>query len=205
MELVNYLRQKYDLNKPIFLSDIEIEGVSNDNIRQCFSRLVKSKQLKRYVNGIYYFPKITLLGESTLSFEDIIFRKYIKVDDNIIGYYTGLSFLNKLGMTTQIPNIIEITTNIEKSKKRVITIKERKIILRRGKILINNNNYKILQFLDLFYQVELYQIKENYDLLKKYIIENNFKRDEVQVLLPKYSRKVIKLIVESGLIYEFTS
>lgn len=205
MELVNYLKQKYDLNTPIFINDIEIDGVSSDNIRQCFSRLVKNKLIKRYVNGIYYFPKKTIIGESTLSFEDVIFRKYINADSKIIGYYTGLSFLNKLGMTTQVPNVIEVTTNIEKSKKRDINIKDRKIILRRGKVLINNDNYKILQFLDIFNQVELYQVKENYDLLKCYILNNKFKKDDLQELLPKYSKKTINLIVESGLIYEFAS
>ena len=84
MELVNYLKQKYDLNTPIFINGIEIDGVSNDNIRQCFSRLVKNKLMKRYVNGIYYFPKKTIIGESTLSFEDVIFRKKIGNDIFII-------------------------------------------------------------------------------------------------------------------------
>ena len=93
-------------------------------------------------------------------------------DNNIFGYYTGLTFFNKLGLTTQVPNVIEVTTNKEKSNKRTININGRKVILRRGKVFIDNDNYKVLQFLDMFNMIKLYQIEENYDILKKYITEN---------------------------------
>ncbi|HHU27759.1 TPA: hypothetical protein GXZ54_01200 [bacterium] len=125
-------------------------------------------------------------------------------DNNIFGYYTGLTFFNKLGLTTQVPNVIEVTTNKEKSNKRTININGRKVILRRGKVFIDNDNYKVLQFLDMFNMIKLYQIEENYDILKKYITENDFNQKNIVNLLPKYSSKVIRLIFESGLINEFT-
>lgn len=205
MEFALKLKQTYDVNKPIFLTDIKVENMSNDNVRQYLSRLVKNGEIKRYDNGIYYFPKKTILGDLPLSFNDVIYYKYINNNGKVIGYYSGLTFQNSLGLTTQVPSTIEITTNIEKSIKRDIKIKERKLILRKGRIIINEENYKILQYLDLFINLDLYQIKENYLILREYILSNNFSKIELQEILPKYSIRVMKLLIESGLIYEFTS
>lgn len=204
MEFALKLKQTYDENKPIFLTDIKMDNMSKDNIRQNLSRLVRSGEINRYDNGIYYFPKKTVFGNLPLNFNDVIYYKYIIKNEKTCGYYSGITFLNYLGLTTQVPNTIEITTNIEKSIKREINIKERKLILRKGKVFINDKNYKILQFLDIFMYLNTYQIKENYDIFKNYILSNKFTKEKVQEFLPKYSRKVMKSIIESGLIYEFT-
>jgi predicted transcriptional regulator of viral defense system len=61
---VEELIKKYNYNEPIILKDVEIEGISYDNIRQIFSRLVTIGKTERYDQGVYYIPKVTPLGKS---------------------------------------------------------------------------------------------------------------------------------------------
>ena len=54
MDIINTLKKLYGTNTPIFIKDIVINGVSKEMIRQALSR---SKKIKRYDQGIYYFSK----------------------------------------------------------------------------------------------------------------------------------------------------
>ena len=94
MDFLLQLKNMYDENKPIFLKDIKIKNLSNASIRQYISRLERSGEIKRYDKGIYYFPKKSILGILPLSFDDVIYCKYIYRNDKIIGFYSGLYFLN---------------------------------------------------------------------------------------------------------------
>ena len=50
--LDDYLKQNYALNEPILVSDLHIDGVPMNRIRQQISRLVESGRLKRCATGI---------------------------------------------------------------------------------------------------------------------------------------------------------
>jgi hypothetical protein len=53
--LYEYLKETYQTNEPIFLSDVDLP-VSSTNLRQMFKILCDSGKIKRYDNGIYYIP-----------------------------------------------------------------------------------------------------------------------------------------------------
>ena len=104
----------------------------------------------RKAPGIYYFKKKDDLND-TVSFEKIVTLKYIKndygfsgLDLDIYGYSTGLTFIHSIGLTTQVPAVLEIATN-NTSCKREIKIKGRRAILYKPKTGINRFNYKSLQ------------------------------------------------------------
>lgn len=203
MILIDYLLNKYGTNKPILTEELSIPEISYDNLRKQLSRYNSQGIIEKYSQGVYYIPKETILGKSTLSINDVIYRKYISDDNEIYGFFSGLSFYNKLGITTQVPFIYEIVTNKEKSRVRKITLKNKKIILRKPYATINRNNYLEAQFLEFINNANINDINDNIDILKKYIKDNNLNKNIILDLITNYPSKTSKKLIESRLLYEF--
>ena len=203
MILIDYLLNKYGTNKPILTEELSIPEISYDNLRKQLSRYNSQGIIEKYSQGVYYIPKETILGKSTLSINDVIYRKYISDDNEIYGYFSGLSFYNKLGITTQVPFVYEIVTNKEKSRVRKITLKNKKIILRKPYATINRNNFLEAQFLEFINNANINDIDDNIDILKKYIKDNNLNKNIILDLITNYPSKTSKRLIESRLLYEF--
>ena len=203
MILIDYLLNKYGTNKPILTEELSIPEISYDNLRKQLSRYNSQGIIEKQSQGVYYIPKETILGKSTLSINDVIYRKYISDDNEIYGYFSGLSFYNKLGITTQVPFVYEIVTNKEKSRVRKITLKNKKIILRKPYATINRNNYLEAQFLEFINNANINDIDDNIDILKKYIKDNNLNKNIILDLITNYPSKTSKRLIESRLLYEF--
>ena len=207
MNTIDYLKEVYGYGVPIFLKDLRIGKKSQTSIRKDLSRAVQKGEVVRKGQGIYCLKDGSAFVDS-VTFEKTIELKYIKNDYDIpglnldvYGYYTGLTFLNQIGLSQQVPAVIEIATN-KTSCKRVFSLKSRKAFLQKGKIEINRYNYKALQFFDLFYLIGKEDIKKNYKLLNDYILKNLTKTD-FEKYVGLYPNRILKLIVESGLIYAF--
>jgi hypothetical protein len=203
MILIDYLLKKYGTNKPIITEELVVPEISYDNLRKQLSRYNSQGILEKYSQGVYYIPKETIIGRSTLSIDDVINRKYITNDNDIYGFYSGLSFYNKLGISTQVPFVYEIVTNKEKSRVREITLKNQKIILRKPYVKINKNNYLENQFLDFINNANSNDLSDNVDVLKKYIKDNNLNKNVILDLITYYPSKTSKKLIESRLLYEF--
>ena len=183
------------INKPLFIEDFVNEETNYDTAKTLLSNYVKSGDIKRYSQGIYYIPTKTILGYSTISFESIIERKYISDDNKVFGYYSGMSLLNTIGLSSQVPNIPEITTNNEATRKRKVKIGKRSVIVRRSEIEINNDNYLYLQFFDIFRYGDQKAIEDNKNNILKYFDDNKLKLNklmEIEKLLPMKIRKIYR-------------
>ena len=208
MNVVNYLKETYGYSVPIFLRDIRIGRKSKTAIRKELSRAVKKGEIVRKSNGVYCFKEENSYIDG-VTFEAIIEQKYIKDDFgfpgldvvNTFGYYTGLTFQNYIGISTQVPAVIEIVTN-KTSCKRIVTINGRKAIIKKPKAEINYNNYKILQFLDLINSLDNDEIREHSSILYQYI-RNNFIRKNLDDYLDLYPLKVYYLLLYGGLLNAF--
>ena len=207
MNTISYLKEVYGYGVPIFLKDIRIGGKSKVSIRKDLSRGVEDGKIIRKTQGVYCFKEENEFSDS-VSFRDIITAKYIKddfgipgLDLEIFGYYTGLSFMHSLGLTQQVPAVLEIVTN-NTSCKREYKIKNRSVKLIKPKTTINRFNYKILQFLDLFYLIDKDEIKENKVTLRKYI-SNNLSKADLEKYLGLYPARIINLILNGGLFDAF--
>lgn len=55
--LYEYLLKNYKPNEPIFLADLQIEGMSRANLRQQIKKLTDAGKVKRFDNGVYFLPK----------------------------------------------------------------------------------------------------------------------------------------------------
>ena len=101
MELIEYLTKTFGYNEPILLEEISFNNFSKSWINKQLAKYVETGELIRFDKGVYYVPKKTILGPSKLNPVKVIERKYI---NSKYGYYSGASFLNQLGLSTQVPN-----------------------------------------------------------------------------------------------------
>lgn len=207
--LKTYLMENYGYNEPIFLNDLFIEGLSENAIRQSVKRLVASGFLERYDNGIYYIPKRGgLLGKSYLDPSMVIIRKYVENQSNKYGYITGLSFANQLGLTTQMPAVIEIVTNRESTNGRMLMVGNQKVRVKKSSISVSEDNAELLQLLDAIGQAERYTeltIEETVDILITYIREKRFTKRQLSDVSSALTGATAKKMIEWGMIYEFAS
>lgn len=99
--LYGYLIKNYKENEPIFLAELQIEGMSSSNLRQQLKKLADSGTLKRFDNGIYFLPKKTIFQSgSQLTPEKVLECKYLKDCEKRCGYVSGLMFFNQMGLTS---------------------------------------------------------------------------------------------------------
>lgn len=205
--LKTYLMENYGYNEPIFLNDLAVEGLSENAVRQSVKRLVASGFLERYDNGIYYIPKQGgVLGKSYLDPATVIMRKYVQSKSETYGYVTGISFANQLGLTTQVPAVIEIVTNREATNGRLITIGMQRVRIRKAPIEVSNSNAELLQLLDSIGQAEMYTelpMKETIDTLVGYVRKKRFTKEQLSEVASVITGATAKKMIEWGMIYEF--
>ena len=205
----DYLIDNYGYNEPIFLNDLSVEGISENAVRQSVKRLVAYGFLERYDSGIYYIPKSGgLLGKSYLDPSIVIMRKYVENNSNKYGYITGLSFANQLGLTTQMPAVIEIVTNREATNGRTLMVGNQKVRVKKSAIPVSEDNAELLQLLDSVGQAEKYTeltMKETVEILSAYIRKKKFTKEQLSDVSSALTGATAKKLIEWGMIYEFAS
>jgi len=203
--LVFYYIQNCEKNEPIFIEDIkeyiiqfykdeEKEKIFN-NVKEILNRLNKENVIKTAYKGIYYIPKTNIFGEVPLANNKIIQYKYL-IDKfgNVKGYITGANLFNKVGLTTQVPNIIDIVTNECKNNNKYEN-KNLNVIIRKPKIEINNDNYKYLQLIDLIENKDNIYVEVDYidEIIYNFIQENDLQFEKIL----KYARETnSKVVIE---------
>ena len=76
--LYEYLLENYKPNEPIFLAELQIEGMSRANLRQQIKKLTDAGKVKRFDNGVYFLPKKTIFKSgSQLPPEKVLECKYL--------------------------------------------------------------------------------------------------------------------------------
>lgn len=211
MELVSYLTSIYGYDAPIFIKDVRIGRKSKSAIREEFYRAYKRGELNKDGPGVYSIVNKSGDLKPTVTFEKILYDKFLyKVPFPegmdmlyVKGYYSGLTFLNMIGISQQVPAILEVTTNSTSSKKRYYSSLNRVAIIRKARTEITFQNYKILQFLDMFHFLSMDEVKENKELICNYIKENKISKYQFTQYISLYSTQTIKKIVEGGIINAF--
>ena len=207
--LKEYLEKNYGYNEPIFLNEIQLEGLSDNALRQYFKRMLGSGDLARFDTGIYYLPKVSrLLKKSYLDPMKVIIRKYIQSTTETCGYFAGATFANQIDLTTQMPATLEIVTSKESTKGRTVTVGSQAVRLKRPVTTITSENAGLLQFLDAVSQAEKYSELSNCDtgiLLKNYAKRRNYSKELLSSVLSGITGSAAIKLIEWGIIYEFTS
>ena len=155
--LYQYLTENYKENEPFSLSDIQIKGMTDNNIRQQLKKLTDNEKVKRFDKGIYYLPKKSIFKSgSKPTLEKVLEYKYLRDQDRRCGYISGLLFFNQIGLTTQVPMQYEIVSNKAENEYLETSIAKSHIIIRKPKIPVTEKNYMALQFLDMLKDMDIY-------------------------------------------------
>ncbi|MCK9323336.1 MAG: DUF6088 family protein [Candidatus Methanomethylophilaceae archaeon] len=193
-DVLNHIYQEYGTNEPIFAKDLTIIGRSPSYIRQSLTRLTEQKKIIRYSQGIYFIPKESVYGEKfPLNLNKVIKKKYISEKKEVYGFYTGTYFKNSIGLTEELPSVIEIVTNRESTRGRLVDIGDQQVRIRCPVVPINRDNVKILQFLDFMNRMSKEEASSlNKDqALKKYLKKSEFKGSDVLGYAGLYPAKTL--------------
>ena len=208
-QLYEYIQNNYSQNEPILVSELECAGYTKNNIRQQIMLLANSGKLCRYDTGVYYIPGKSIFKSGTsLNQNQVIEKKYFYETNERCGYYSGLTFANKIGLTTQVPNTYEVTTNKATKDYRVTNIASSKIVIRRPRVMISNDNYKVLQFLDLLKDVELYSeldIDKAGKIIMNYAEKSKITFSQMADFLQYYPDSIYKNMYKVGILNGISS
>ena len=203
--LFEYLSENYADGEPIFLTDIHIDGMTEENIRYHLKKMTDEGKICRFESGIYYFPKKNIFGENmTISTETVVLHKYISRRGRRVGFYSGYTLANRLGLSTQVPFKEEITSNYAPAQVREIHVKNRNYVLRRPTIEVTEENAYVLQFLDCLKDIDKAAEENMQDcgkILTEFAKTHGITKEQVDRLLCYYPLKIYKAIYETGVEY----
>lgn len=125
-------------------ADFNTEVSQKEAVIKALNRMVASDKIAKLSKGKYYKPENTPFGNLQPNKTQIV-KDLLEDNGKLIGYLTGLSIYNQLGLTTQVSYTIQIGKNqIRPNFKR-----ERYMIaFIKQKNTITKENIPLLQLLD---------------------------------------------------------
>ncbi|MGY5848503.1 DUF6088 family protein [Salegentibacter sp. HM20] len=164
--------------------DFNVEVKKKEAVIKALNRMAKSGNISKLSKGKFYKPEKTPFGELQPDQEQIV-KDLLEDDGKLIGYLTGYSIYNKLGLTSQVSNTIQIGRN----QTRPMFKRERYTIsFIKQKNNITKKNIPLLQILDSIRYIKKIPdstIKESSLRLLKIIgnLSNDDKKDLVRLSL----------------------
>jgi predicted transcriptional regulator of viral defense system len=147
MNVADIVRNKINRLKTGYVftyEDFDLPVNKVEALKKTLSRLVDSGKIIRLSKGQFYKPEKTEFGVLRPPEYQIV-KDLLEAENKIIGYLTGVSVFNKLGLTTQVSNTIQIGTNIERKPKKRGKYNIR--FIRQKNTIVKENIY-MLQILD---------------------------------------------------------
>lgn len=124
--------------------DFSTEVKSKEAAIKALNRMVESGKIVKLSKGKYYKPENTPFGNLQPDQKQVV-KDLLEENGKIIGYLTGYSIYNQLGLTTQVSNTIQIGKNqIRPNFKR----ERYTISFIKQKNNITKENISLLQILD---------------------------------------------------------
>lgn len=140
--------------------------------------------------------------DSIIPMDIVIERKYLRNKSGIFGYLSGLMFENEIGVTSQVPAVYDVVTNRATSDYRETSLVRTKVILRKPKVTVTEENYRILQLLDLLRDID--KIAEEGERLKKsillYMKSMKISFADMEPFLPCYPDRIYRNMYETGVL-----
>lgn len=149
MKVSEYVRNRVD-RFPIgfvftylfFMDDVD----SKEAVIKALNRLTAAGKIEKLSKGKFYKPEKTPFGALQPEQYQIV-KDLLEKGGEITGYITGLGIYNKMGLTTQVSNVIQIGKN-ESSSRPSIKRGRFKVSFIRQKNTITKENPPLLQILD---------------------------------------------------------
>jgi hypothetical protein len=147
MKVTEYIEFKIDrLPKGyVFTYDDFVTEVSKkEAVIKALNRMVAVNKIAKLSKGKYYKPEGTVFGNLQPNQLQVV-KDLLENDGKVIGYLTGYSIYNQLGLTSQVSNTIQIGKNETRPefKRERFTIS-----FIKQKNTITKDNIPLLQILD---------------------------------------------------------
>lgn len=197
---------QFNPDEPILVEDMikMFPNRSRQWVDKVLKTMVDSQKIKRFSTGVYYIPRKTIFGDSILDSDKVVSKKYIASKDKVFGYVSGMALLNSLGLTTQVPNVITVTTNNESSRGRKVRIGKQEVYLIKSPTEVTSENCAVLQLLEAVKLVDLNALDETENKnLESYIKANNITLKDVSKYCLYFPDAVSKKILGGDLIGKF--
>lgn len=190
-------------NRPIYTTEIAVAfaekfvmkiETAKPLVNATVQRNINKLGLERYQKGIYYRAKETPFGKTRLNPGLINKTRYLERKGEVIGYETGAAFLNRIGLSTQIPRREKYATNVFKHRGSRTDAKLN-VVIKKPKTTIDEKNYRYLQFLDAVENKDRASIDvENANMiLHHYMIEQKLEVVKIMEFAGKYYNKKTRM------------
>lgn len=148
------------------------------------ARLEKEGQIMRLTKGVYCRKVKTAFGYYTPDKEILFCKQLLRNENEVIGYETGLSALNRLGLVSQMPKKRCIATNLH--TRRIP--KGMQIEIRKPPIRVNEDNFRYLQILDAIRELDIAPVDaaKPVDVVRATAQEFALKTDQLILMARKY-------------------
>lgn len=168
--------------------DIPVEDarvVTNNHLR----RLANHGNIDRVQKGMYCHVEPTVFGKASPDVDVLTSHVLMYERKHVIGYETGASLLNRLGLMTLMPRKTEIATNSYTMKLPKGSL----VVKRKPVVLVNNENWRYLQFIDAVHDLQRLAPahNENNPILKTYAEKHKLDFGRlIAIAVKHYSRKL---------------
>ena len=200
--LYNYIKTHYKQAEPIFLSDLLRTNITEPDLNQQLKELFEKGLLQQYDEEVYFIPKKTTLNSIIGPNADMVARyRFISKGDNVDGFYAGNTFANQIGISTQVPQVIEIVSNNVSDDGEVL-IGNRRFSVRKPIVPITKENVYVLQMLELLVKLDAYldcSYEENREKFAEYISIHGITKSDVELYIKEYPKSTLKYYYELGL------
>jgi len=177
-------------------------GMDTENAKKItnvnMKRLADKGELTRVQKGIYGKVKVTPFGKLTPNADEMITGILLRDGNNTIGYITGPTLLNAVGLCSWMPKERHIATNHYRRKIPANT----KIRVHKPVVTVNDENALYLQALEIFTAIEQYPIDaEKPDDVLRLVLRRNHINNEKLVLYARkhYGHKVLLKTIDVAL------
>ena len=181
--LIKRIEKAFKPGNPIFTEEILLlyPEFTKAYVFRLLKKAEKNGELVRFSRGVYCIPKKTFFGYSTLSSGVVANNKYIGNNETVCGLYAGLTLLNQFAVSTQVPNVIEIITNNETTRKRTVIIDGMKFIVRKSRFKITKENFSYYTILQLFLELGINPSLSDFSKkkIKEYLVSNNIEQNRL--------------------------
>ena len=197
--LYNYIKTHYKKAEPIFLSDLLRTNITEPDLNQQLKELCEKGLLQQYDAEVYFIPKKTTLNSAIGPNADMVARyRFISKGDNVDGFYAGNTFANQIGISTQVPYVIEIVSNNVSSDEEVL-IGNRRFCVKKPVVPITRENVYVLQMLELLKNLDAYldcTYEEAREKFAEYISVCEITKSEVEMYIKEYPESTLKFYYE---------
>ena len=200
--LYNYIKTHYKQAEPIFLSDLLRTNITEPDLNQQLKELFEKGLLQQYDEEVYFIPKKTTLNSIIGPNADVVARyRFISKGDNVDGFYAGNTFANQIGISTQVPYVIEIVSNNVLDDGEVL-IGNRRFDVRKSVVPITKENVYVLQMLELLKNLDAYldcTYEEAREKFAEYISVCEITKSEAEMYIKEYPEATRKYYHELAL------